>query len=69
MSFELDKVSHNIIFCIPSARHDDRDSDRTDGDHGHRASRLRDLHIVLVGVDRPEARLEVVVVVVIPVVV
>lgn len=69
MSFEWDKVSQNIhtIFCIPG--HDDRDSDWTDGDHGHRASRLCGLHIVLVGVNRPEARLEVVVVVVIPVVV
>ena len=48
---------------------DDGDSDGADGDHGHRASRLSGLHIVLVSVDRPKARLEVVVVVVISVVV
>ena len=42
---------------------------RGNGDHCHGAARLRGLHLVEVGVDGPEAGLEVVVVVVVPVVV
>ena len=55
------------VFLLPG--HDDGDPHRGDRDHGHGAPRLGRLHVILVGVNGPEARLEVVVVVVVPVVV
>ena len=49
--------------------HYDRNTHRSDCDHGHRAAGLCRLHLLVVGVDGTEGGLEVVVVVVVPVVV
>ena len=49
--------------------HDDRNTHRSDGYHGHCTPGLCSLHLLVVGVDRAEGGLEVIVVVVVPVVI